>query len=94
MDTLLISDKLFRHKNFEQRKLFISLKDSVEESGGLVTVFSSEHPSGEQLNNLGGLASLLRFPFNMDYLEEEEEKEEEEEEEDEGSLDLDIDQFK
>lgn len=76
INELLISDKLFRHKNFEQRKLYIQLVETVKQYGGKVTIFSSMHTSGEQLNNLGGLAALLRYPFNMDYLEEDSANEE------------------
>lgn len=61
----------------------------MREDGGQVQIFSSMHVSGEQLNNLGGLAALLRFPFNMDYLDEEEEKEQVSSEDDE-SVDLDV----
>lgn len=91
IDTLLISDKLFRHKNFEQRKLFIQQKEAVEKNGGSVVVFSSVHPSGEQLNNLGGLAALLRYPFDMGYLDEEDEALTSEDED--ASVDLDVDKY-
>lgn len=57
-----------------------------------MVVFSSVHPSGEQLNNLGGLAALLRYPFDMCYLDEEEEAVTSEDEE--GSVDLDIEKYK
>ena len=50
------------------------------------------HVSGEQLNNLGGLASLLRFPLNMDYLDAAEEEEEDSSSQ-EASVDLDVDHF-
>lgn len=41
-------------------------------------IFSSLHPSGEKLNNLSGIAAILRFPLNMEYLDEEEKSENEE----------------
>lgn len=75
IDTLLLSDNLFRSRNFAKRKEYNDLADKVKELGGKVMVFSSLHPSGEKLNNFGGVAAILRFPLNMDYLDEEEEKE-------------------
>ncbi|GIX99493.1 protein pelota [Caerostris extrusa] len=70
IDTLLISDKLFRCNDIAKRKCFVELVDNVRESGGEVKMFSSLHPSGEQLDQLSGLAALLRFP--MEELDEEE----------------------
>ncbi|GFS36107.1 protein pelota [Trichonephila inaurata madagascariensis] len=70
IDTLLISDKLFRCNDVPKRKSFVELVDSVRENGGEVKLFSSLHPSGEQLDQLSGLAAILRFP--MEELDEEE----------------------
>ncbi|GBM75288.1 Protein pelota [Araneus ventricosus] len=70
IDTLLISDKLFRCNDVAKRKMFVGLVDSVRENGGEVKLFSSLHPSGEQLDQLSGLAAILRFP--MEELDEEE----------------------
>ncbi|GFX27239.1 protein pelota [Trichonephila clavipes] len=70
IDTLLISDKLFRCNEVAKRKSFVGLVDSVRENGGEVKLFSSLHPSGEQLDQLSGLAAILRFP--MEELDEEE----------------------
>lgn len=63
VETLLISDKLFRSQDFLKRKQYVVLVDSVRESGGDVKVFSSLHVSGEQLDQLTGVAALLRFPM-------------------------------
>lgn len=70
IDTLLISDKLFRCNDVAKRKSFVELVDSVRESGGDVKMFSTLHPSGEQLDQLSGIAAILRFP--MEELDEEE----------------------
>ncbi|GFT04209.1 protein pelota homolog [Nephila pilipes] len=70
IDILLISDKLFRCNDVAKRKSFVELVDSVRESGGEVKMFSSLHPSGEQLDQLSGVAAILRFP--MEELDEEE----------------------
>ncbi|XP_076346162.1 pelota mRNA surveillance and ribosome rescue factor isoform X2 [Tachypleus tridentatus] len=69
IETLLISDNLFRCQDVAQRKCYVNLVDSVKESGGDVKLFSSLHISGEQLEQLTGVAAILRFP--MPELEEE-----------------------
>ncbi|CAG9817495.1 unnamed protein product [Phaedon cochleariae] len=69
IETLMISDKLFRCQDVKLRKEYVRLVDSVRESGGDVKIFSSLHISGEQLEQLTGIAAILRFP--MPELEEE-----------------------
>ncbi|XP_055681138.1 protein pelota [Lutzomyia longipalpis] len=61
VQTLLISDNLFRCQDFNQRKEYVRLVDAVRESGGEVKIFSSMHISGEQLAQLTGIAAILRF---------------------------------
>ncbi|XP_067009292.2 protein pelota [Anabrus simplex] len=61
IETLLISDTLFRVQDVELRKKYVSLAESVKELGGTVKLFSSMHISGEQLNQLSGIAAILRF---------------------------------
>nr|CAG4634818.1 EOG090X07BV [Alona affinis] len=63
IDTLLISDNLFRSQNVEERKQYVALVESVRDSGGTVRIFSSLHVSGEQLAQLTGVAAVLRFPM-------------------------------
>ncbi|KAK3907268.1 Protein pelota [Frankliniella fusca] len=63
IETLLISDNLFRCQNVKERKQYVALVDSVRESGGDVKIFSSLHVTGEQLAQLTGIAALLRFPM-------------------------------
>lgn len=48
IETLLISDKLFRCKNIEKRRRYIRLMEKVREYGGNVKLFSSLHVSGER----------------------------------------------
>lgn len=71
IETLLISDNLFRCQDVNTRKEYVNLVDSVREYGGEVKIFSSMHISGEQLAQLTGVAAILRFP--MPELEEDEE---------------------
>uniref|UniRef100_A0AAR5PZC0 Protein pelota homolog n=2 Tax=Dendroctonus ponderosae TaxID=77166 RepID=A0AAR5PZC0_DENPD len=77
IESLLISDRLFRCDDVKQRKEYVALVDAVREAGGEVRMFSSMHLSGEQLEQLTGIAAILRFP--MPELEEEEEDEAEQE---------------
>lgn len=46
VETLLISDKLFRAKNIEQRKFYVKLHDMAYRDGLNVVVFGSMSPSG------------------------------------------------
>ncbi|XP_076233473.1 pelota mRNA surveillance and ribosome rescue factor [Calliopsis andreniformis] len=63
IETLLISDKLFRCQDVAMRKEYVELVESVRDSGGDVKIFSSLHVSGEQLEQVTGIAAILRFPM-------------------------------
>ncbi|CAG0885665.1 unnamed protein product [Darwinula stevensoni] len=63
VETLLITDTLFRSKDLTERKRCVALVDGVREYGGTVKIFSSLHPSGEQLDQLTGVAAILRYPM-------------------------------
>ncbi|KAK9873137.1 hypothetical protein WA026_021372 [Henosepilachna vigintioctopunctata] len=63
IEILLLSDKLFRCQDIKLRKQYVHLVDSVRDSGGEVKIFSSLHISGEQLDQLTGVAAILRFPM-------------------------------
>ncbi|VEN50420.1 unnamed protein product [Callosobruchus maculatus] len=80
IETLMISDNLFRCKDVNERKEYVKLVDSVRENGGDVKIFSSLHISGEQLDQLTGIAAILRFP--MPELEDSDDSDEEKEMED------------
>lgn len=64
IEVLLVSDSLFRSSKLEERRRFVKLVDSVRDNAGQVRIFSSLHPSGEQLNQLTGVAAILRFPMH------------------------------
>lgn len=70
--TLLISDELFRSSDPVQRKRFIRIVEGVREKGGEVLIFSSMHESGQQLNQLTGIAAILTFPLDVETVEAEE----------------------
>lgn len=62
IDTLMVSDMLFRSRNNEQRKKYVKLVEKAKDQGVNVMIFSSMHVSGEQLGALTGIAAILRFP--------------------------------
>lgn len=59
---LMIADALFRSDDIGVRKHYIALADAVKNNGGETLVFLSLHESGEQLNQLTGIAVLLNYP--------------------------------
>lgn len=61
IEKLLISDKLFRSARIADRKKYIKLVDDVKANGGEVYLFSSMHVSGQQLDNMSGIAAILRY---------------------------------
>lgn len=72
----LITDTLFRSDDIAVRKHYIQLTEDVKNQGGEVLIFSSLHESGEQLDQLTGVAVITKYP--VPDLDEEEEEEEEE----------------
>ncbi|KAG8761417.1 Translation factor pelota [Serendipita sp. 396] len=76
--TLLISDDLFRSSDPVKRKGYVEMADGVRSRGGEVLIFSSMHESGQQLNQLTGIAAILTFPLDIDIVEEEERQAKEE----------------
>ncbi|KAM7273139.1 hypothetical protein ACFE04_027803 [Oxalis oulophora] len=63
VQTLLITDDLFRNADTAMRQKYINLVNAVKESGGTAHVFSSQHVSGEELTKYTGIAAILRFPL-------------------------------
>lgn len=77
IDSLLVTDELFRSSNVKTRRAYVDLVESVRENGGQVYIFSSMHVSGQQLQQVSGVAAILRYPMpGLDDLEEEEPEEE------------------
>ncbi|KZX12056.1 mRNA surveillance protein pelota [Methanobrevibacter filiformis] len=58
VDKLLVIDKIVRSEGLE------NIMEQVENTSGEVTVISSEHDGGKQLESLGGIAAILRYPLN------------------------------
>ncbi|KAJ2716279.1 Translation factor pelota [Coemansia spiralis] len=64
--TLMVTDELFRAADIPTRKKYIRLIEDSKASNAEVLVFSSMHVSGEQLNQLTGVAAILNFPLVID----------------------------
>jgi len=70
IDSLLVTDELFRNSDILTRKKYVQLVESVRENGGKVYTFSSLHVSGTQLQQFSGVAAILRYPLpDLDQLE-------------------------
>ena len=90
VDTLLVSDHLFRSKNTGVRREYVQLAEKTERNGIKVVIFSSMNPTGQRLKDLTGVAAILRFSLpglddieELDYDSEEELRKEFEEEKEE-----------
>lgn len=71
IESLLVTDSLFRNSDVKLRKQYVTLVESVREAGGKVYIFSSMHVSGQQLAQVSGVAAILRYPLpDLDELEE------------------------
>jgi len=70
IDILLVTDELFRNSHVTTRKKYVDLVESVQNNGGKVYIFSSLHVSGTQLQQVSGVAAILRYPLpDIDQLE-------------------------
>lgn len=63
IETLMITDELFRSQDLATRRKYVDLVESVRDNGGQVRLFSSLHVSGEKLGQVSGVAAILRFPM-------------------------------
>lgn len=59
---LMLTDELFRNDDVETRRKFIALTELAKTNGAEVFIFSSLHETGIQLNQLTGIAVLLKYP--------------------------------
>jgi protein pelota len=63
IDSLLVTDGLFRASDLSTRRRYVALVEDAKSKGAKVYVFSSMHVTGEQLGQLSGIAAVLRFPM-------------------------------
>lgn len=59
---LLITDTLFKNDDVNKRRHYIDIVERVKEDNGDVSIFSSLHDSGKQLDQLTGIAVILNYP--------------------------------
>ena len=70
IDSLLVTDQLFRSSSVQTRRSYVDLVEAVRANGGTVYVFSTMHVSGQQLQQVSGVAAILRYPLpDLDELE-------------------------
>jgi protein pelota len=65
VEDLLITDKKLREGSEEVRRRMDNLVRDTEKTRGAFHIVSTEHPAGEQLHRLGGLAAILRFRIDQ-----------------------------
>ena len=64
IDSLLVTDELFRcTSSVKKRREYVDLVEGVRANGGTVYIFSSLHVSGQQLQQVSGVAAILRYPL-------------------------------
>ncbi|DAZ99217.1 TPA: hypothetical protein N0F65_008084 [Lagenidium giganteum] len=63
IETMMITDELFRSQDIATRRKYVDLVESVRDNGGNVRLFSSLHVSGQKLGQISGVAAILRFPM-------------------------------
>jgi protein pelota len=58
---LFCADILIRGASKEQKLKIENIIANVEKSGGIINILSSDHPTGEQIIDLGTLVAILRY---------------------------------
>ena len=90
IETLLMSDKLFRAKDVEKRKYYVGLHETAMRQGLTIVIFGSMSAAGQRLNNLTGIAAILRYEFvELQDMVEGEDEGDLDSEEDEGEIGAD-----
>ena len=75
VDLVLVSDSFLRKFGPEYRKVLSKKFNTIEEQGGTVKIMSSMHSTGVKINNLGGIAAVLKFILeDIDDIEQEPEE--------------------
>jgi protein pelota len=65
VEHLLITDIKLREGSDKTRRAIDSLIREAEKARAEFHIVSTEHPAGDQLQNLGGIAAILRFPVGF-----------------------------
>jgi protein pelota len=70
VQTLMVTDTLFKSKDVQERRRYVQLVEDVKQAGGDVLLLSAQHVSGEELTQLTGVAAILRFGIDETEMEE------------------------
>lgn len=65
IETMMICDTMLRVGNIAERKRVDDILNNVEKNRGIVHIMSVTTPAGDQLQNYGKIAALLRFRANF-----------------------------
>ncbi|MGQ4911936.1 MAG: mRNA surveillance protein pelota [Candidatus Thorarchaeota archaeon] len=65
VEDLLVTDKRLREGSEKERHKMDSLIRGTERARGRFHIVSTEHPAGDQLDRLGGLAAILRYRIDQ-----------------------------
>lgn len=63
---LYVTDQYIRSLPLQNRLDFLDLKEQAENSDVVVVIFSVQHQSGIQLQELGGIAAILRYAVHAE----------------------------
>lgn len=63
VDTLLISNRLYKSADVNERRHYIQMAETVKNTGGTVMIFSEHHDAGKQLDDITGIACTLTVPL-------------------------------
>jgi len=84
VSVLMVTDTLFKAMDVAERRRYVALVEEVKEAGGQVLILSGQHPAGEELKMLTGVAAILKWGMAEQH--EEEEVDEYKEGEGEGGM--------
>jgi len=65
VEDLLITDKRLREGDDDYRRRMDQLIRETEKARGNFHIVSTEHPAGDQLQSIGGIAAVLRFKISQ-----------------------------
>ncbi|MFW9848079.1 MAG: mRNA surveillance protein pelota [Candidatus Thorarchaeota archaeon] len=65
VEDLLITDKRLREGDDDYRRRMDQLIRDTEKARGNFHIVSTEHPAGDQLQSIGGIAAVLRFKISQ-----------------------------
>jgi len=71
------ADEVYRSSEPAIRHHYVEMVEAVRARGGEALIFSSMHESGQQLDQISGIAAILTYPLDVEIAEMEEREEKE-----------------